>query len=254
MRPARTGDKTGMRGIALLARIGDLALPPRCPGCGATVAAADRFCRDCWRTLRFIGPPWCAACFHPFDHDSGGEQRCDACLTDPPPHRGVAAAVAYGAVPRAVALQLKYGGRTGHASVAARLMRRLLPDDADLLVPVPLHRWRLWRRGYNQAGLIAHALSRAAGVPVDTGVLRRTRATAGLRGLSGAARRRAVEGAFAVDPGAATRLRGAHVVLVDDVYTSGATANACTEALLAAGAAGVTVLAWARVLDDHEAD
>lgn len=233
----------------MLARLLDLALPPRCPGCGAITEAADRFCADCWARLDFLAPPWCAGCNLPFAHDRGAGARCEACVARPPRHAGVRAAVAYGEVARTLALRLKYGGRTGHARIAALLMRRHVPADADLLVPVPLHRWRLWSRGYNQAGLIAAALARSARVPSDARLLERTRATPSLRGLSGAARRRAVAGAFRVAPSRAAALAGRHVALVDDVHTSGATADGCVEALLAAGAARVTVLAWARVVD-----
>jgi ComF family protein len=164
----------------------------------------------------------------------------------------VRAAVAYGPVPRALALGLKYGRRTGYAATAARLMRRHVPDDAELLVPVPLHRWRLWARGYNQAGLIAAELARSTGVPLDRSAIERVRATQSLRGLSPAQRRRAVNGAFRLR--AEVDVAGRHVVLVDDVHTSGATSDGCVAVLLADGAARVTVLAWARVLDDGQAD
>lgn len=233
-------------------RLLDLALPPRCPACGAITDAADRFCVDCWGRLSFLAPPWCAGCNLPFAHDHGPGARCEACRAAPPRHAGVRAAVAYGEVARTLALRLKYGGRTGHARTAALLMRRLVPADTDLLVPVPLHRWRLWRRGYNQAALIAAALGRAAGVPSDARVLERTRATPSLRGLPGAARRRAVAGAFRLS--APQVVAGRRVALVDDVFTSGATADACVDALLAGGAAAVTVLAWARVIDAGEVD
>ena len=226
----------------------DLALPPRCPACGEIVEADGRFCGGCWGQLSFLGPPWCARCQAPFELDQGEEACCDACLRAPPRHAGVRAAVAYGEIARRLALGIKYGGRRGHARVAALLMRRHLPADADVLVPVPLHPRRLWWRGYNQAGWIADTLARLTGVPVAHAALRRTRATAPLRGHGREARRRAVAGAFA----ATAPLVGGHVVLVDDVYTTGATAAACTEALLAGGAARVTVLTFARVIDHGE--
>lgn len=228
--------------------VADLALPPRCPGCGVPVAEPHRFCANCWGSLHFLGPPWCAGCNVPFGFDRGVEARCGACLERPPRHAGVRAAVAYGPVARTLALRLKYAGRTGFAETAARLMARWVPPQADLLVPVPLHRWRLWSRGFNQAALIANGVSRASGTATDPHALVRTRATAVLRGLGGRGRAGAVAGAFAVPE--RTRVAGRHVVLVDDVHTSGATADACTRALLGAGAASVTVLCWARVLPD----
>jgi ComF family protein len=121
-----------------------------------------------------------------------------------------------------------------------------MPKDATLLVPVPLHRWRLWGRGFNQAALIADALSVASGVAHDPLLLRRTKRTPALRGMNPRQRRDAVRAAFTVE----RRIEEGHVILVDDVYTSGATADACARALLKAGAGKVTILCWARVLSD----
>lgn len=245
-------DKRVVAGLlAPLRLLADFALPPRCPGCGAVVSDDHRFCAACWGSLRFLGEPWCARCNRPFAYDHGAEAICGDCRADLPVHAGVRAAVEYGDVARTLALRLKYGGRTAFAETAGRQMARLMPAGADLLVPVPLHRWRLWSRGFNQAALIAASLARASGVPHDPLLLRRTRATPPLRGMGAKARARAVAGVFAVgDPQA--RLRDAHVVLVDDIHTSGATTDGCTRVLLRAGAARVTILCWARVLDGND--
>ncbi|NYT39363.1 ComF family protein [Sphingomonas sp. R-74633] len=237
---------------APLARIADLALPPRCPGCSAITPADHRFCPGCWTSLRFLGPPWCAACHLPFDFDRGEGARCAACIADPPPHDGIRAAVAYGEVASGVALKLKYSGRLACAATMARAMARLMPEEAALLVPVPLHRWRLWSRGFNQAALIGATLSRAHGVPLAPGLLRRVKATPVLRGLGARARAKAVAGAFALAPGAREMLAGKTVVLVDDVHTSGATADACARLLKRGGAGKVILLCWARVLEGEE--
>lgn len=231
-----------------------LALPPRCPGCGEVVEADHRFCARCWGQLTLIAPPWCAACNLPFEFDRGLEALCGECLAAPPVHDGVRAAVAYGPAARSLALKLKYGGRTAYAATAARLMARLMPEDAELLVPVPLHRWRIWGRGFNQAALIARGLSRLSGVPIELDRLRRVKATPVLRGLGARGRTRAVASAFAMAPTARERVRGRSVVLVDDVFTSGATTDACVRVLKRAGAARVTILCWARVLDPDAAD
>jgi ComF family protein len=243
----RAGWRLGARAIGFVA---GLALPPRCPGCGVPVADDHRFCAACWSGLHLIAPPWCAGCNLPFAYDRGPDARCAACIADPPRHAGVRAAVAYGAVARQLALKLKYGRRIGIAATMAERIVPVMPAGLDLLVPVPLHRWRLWSRGYNQAGLIAAALHRRSGVPHDPFALVRHRSTDILRGLGNRGRRKAVAGAFGVPD--RLRVRGKAVGLVDDVYTSGATAAACTRALLAAGATSVTILCWARVIAADE--
>ncbi|NML04434.1 ComF family protein [Sphingomonas sp. G-3-2-10] len=239
-----------MRLAAPLLKIADYALPPRCPGCGEVTGADHGFCATCWGSLRFLGPPWCASCHLPFDYDRGDGAQCGQCMADPPVHDGVRAAVAYGDVARQVALRLKYGGRTAYAETMARAMSRLMPEGADLLVPVPLHRWRIWGRGFNQAAMIAGALSRSSGVVADVHLLRRVKATPVLRGLGHRGRAKAVAGAFALAPDAKANLAGRTVVLVDDVHTSGATSAACAALLKRGGAAKVILLCWARVLDD----
>jgi ComF family protein len=243
-----------MAALASLARLADLALPPRCPGCGEVTSADHRFCAPCWGSLRFLGSPWCASCQLPFEFDRGEGAQCAECMTEPPPHDGVRAAVGYGDVAREVALKLKYSGRLACAETMARAMMRLMPEGADLLVPVPLHRWRIWSRGFNQAALIAAALSRTSGVPVDVEILRRVKATPVLRGLGVRGRAKAVAGAFALAKGARGRLAGRTVVLIDDVHTSGATAAACARVLKRAGADKVILLCWARVLGEEALD
>lgn len=235
-----------------LRRIAALALPPRCAGCGEPVGEDHRFCAACWGTLHFLGPPWCAGCNLPFAYDRGGDALCARCLAAPPRHAGVRAAVAYGTVARQLALKLKYGRRTGIAETMARQIARGAPAGLDLLVPVPLHRWRLWSRGYNQAALIADALVASLGVASDRHVLARTRRTPVLRGLGGRQRAASVAGAFRVVD--QSRIEGRAIGLVDDVHTSGATASACTRTLLAAGARSVTILCWARVIGDPRDD
>lgn len=230
----------------------DFALPPRCPACGEIVAAPHRFCLACWGSLTFLGDPCCVRCGLPFAYAAGDEAACGRCLADPPRFDRLRAAVAYGEVARKVALKLKYSGRPGVAGTLALFMARHLdaPPEA-LLVPVPLHRWRIWSRGYNQAALIASALSAQCAVPAALDILRRVRATPPLKGLGRRERAEAVRGAFRVTQEGKTLLRGRSAILVDDVFTSGATANACAKALKRAGAARVEVLCWARVVREE---
>ncbi|WP_176591549.1 ComF family protein [Sphingobium sp. EM0848] len=227
----------------------DYALPPRCPGCGMIVDADDAFCLGCWSGMRFLGEPCCARCGVPFDYDRGEGAQCGSCLAEPPPFDSARAVLAYGDVARAVALRLKYGRRIGLARLIARQMARQLPEMEDaVIVPVPLHRWRLWWRGFNQAALIARHLGRMTDLPVDNHSLLRSRRTAPLRGMNPKARAKAVRGAFALAPGHGLKRKA--VLLIDDVHTSGATAAACARTLKRGGAASVHLLCWARVLPD----
>jgi ComF family protein len=217
------------------------------------VSEPHSFCLGCWQALNWLGEPCCVRCGLPFEYGRPGEKvECAACLADPPRFERLRAAVAYGEVARKVALKLKYGGRPSVAETLARFMARQLPPaDAEaqrLLVPVPLHRWRIWRRGYNQAALIAIALSARSGIPVELDLLRRTRATPSLRGLNRRERALAVRGAFTIAEADRARLKGRAVILVDDVFTRGATADACVRTLRRAGAAAVEVICWARVI------
>lgn len=146
-----------------------------------------------------------------------------------------------------MALRLKYGGRTAFAETAAQMMARQVPAHAQVFVPVPLDRWRLWGRGYNQAALIADGLSRLTGIPNARAALVRTRASHGMRGLNPRQREAAVRGAFAVvQP---DRIVGQSVIIVDDVQATGATVAQCARVLKRAGAARVGVMTFARVLD-----
>lgn len=227
----------------------DFALPPRCPACGVIVEAPHRFCLPCWSKLDFLGDPCCAICALPFDYGEAVERQCAGCLAHPPRFDRMRAAVAYGDIPRQVALKLKYGGRPGVAETMARFMARHLDADGEpLLVPVPLHRWRIWRRGYNQSALVATALARQAGAATSLDLIRRVKATPPLKAMSPKARRDALRGAFRVEPERKAEATGRRIVLIDDVYTSGATANGCARALKRAGAARVDVLCWARVV------
>ena len=231
----------------------DFALPPRCPGCGAIAGEPHRFCLDCWNELVFLGEPCCARCALPFDYGAGEDVLCGACMADPPRFDRLRAAVAYGEISRKVALRLKYGGRPGLAETIARFMARHLDAPADpLLAPVPLHRWRIWRRGYNQAALIAAALAKQAGLEARLDLLVRIKATPPLKGMGPRERREAVRGAFRISGRHKDSIRGRSVVLIDDVYTSGATANACARILKRAGAGEVNVLTWARVVKQDQ--
>jgi ComF family protein len=232
----------------------DLALPPQCACCDAPVQRQGQLCAACFGRLNFIAAPCCRRCGVPFaSAGQGGEDSvCQACEAKPPLFEAARAALLYDAHSRHLILPFKHGDRQELASVLAAHMARAgatLLARADLIVPVPLHRWRLFRRRYNQAALLARALGRLAGLPVLLDGLVRRRPTPPMGGKTAEERAQAVADVFQVRPARGGRLRGRRALLVDDVLTSGATANACTRALVAAGASAVDVLVAARVPD-----
>jgi ComF family protein len=232
--------------------IADLLYPPRCPLCGEGIEAQSGLCAACWSGLAIPGEPACVSCQRPLGADALAATICGPCLADPPRHAGIAAATLYNDTSRQLVLRFKHGGRIALAAMMARLMfARLgeLPPSA-LLVPVPLHRWRIWRRGYNQAALLARAIGRLAETEVCLDALERVKQTPSLGGLGRRARERALSGAILPRARRQQTWQGRDVILVDDVLTSGATTDACTRVLLRSGAASVRIACFARVLDE----
>lgn len=230
----------------------DIVFPPRCPLCGEALAAQGGLCAACWSELVIPGEPACRLCQRPFPESVANGSVCAPCLADPPPHDGIAAATLYSDASRKLVLALKHGGRIALAPMMARLIAaRLPPLGGDwLIVPVPLHRWRLWRRGFNQAALLAREIARLCGARLLVDGLERRKPTPSLGGLGRKARARALAGAIEARAARRSALRGAQVLLVDDVLTSGATSNACVAALKRAGARQVRIACFARVLDE----
>ncbi|MEM7664533.1 MAG: ComF family protein [Pseudomonadota bacterium] len=234
----------------------DLVYPPRCPMCGDAIADQGGLCIECWGELEVPGEPACTTCSRPLGTDSGSQPgQCTPCQLDPPRHSGIAAATIYNDTSRKLILTYKHGGKIALAPLLGRLMAARLPeptfDAPPLLIPVPLHRWRLWQRGFNQAALLARELERSGkGTLLVDGLVRRKR-TPSLGGLGREAREQALSGAIAVRATRAGAIKGRDVVLVDDVLTSGATSDACVQALLGNGAKSVTIACFARVLDGH---
>ena len=230
----------------------DLVYPPRCPSCGDAIAAQDGLCAACWSDLVVPSEPSCSACQRPFGDAAATASLCAPCLANPPQHDGIAAGTLYNDASRKLVLAFKHGRRIALAPMLARMMAARLPalDGEWLVVPVPLHPWRLWRRGFNQSALLAREIARSVGQPVLVDGLVRRKPTPVLGGLGRAARARALSGAIAVNDRRRADLKGSRVVVVDDVMTSGATTDACVRALKRAGAERVVIACFARVLDE----
>jgi ComF family protein len=239
--------KPGPRAKALWRGALDLIFPPR--SMDGTAASLDGgLSAEAWSRIHFLDGPVCDGCGSPFEYDQGG--RCALCMARPRAFDAARAACLYDETSRDPILQLKHADRLDLAPLLARWLSRAareLLDEAEAIVPVPLHPMRLLHRRYNQAAEIARPLSALSGVPYLPDALVRRRPTDSQGGKSGAGRRRNVAGAFHVPPGRALQVAERRILLVDDVMTTGATAEGCARALKAAGAARVDVAVVARV-------
>ena len=241
----------GLHGV--IAAVLDVVLPAQCVTCTAPVAIAGQFCAACFNQTVFVTDPCCSRCGVGFAAAGlgGVDLICTECRDTPPPWTAARAALRYDDQAGRVILPLKYGDRLENARALAPHLARVgaaLLAAADWVVPVPLHRRRLLARRYNQSAALAQAVTRLVPRPLLLDALIRTRATSSLGTLPPPIRRAELAGAFAVRPSRRDALSDSRVLLIDDVLTTGATAAACTEALLAAGVTRVDVLAAARAV------
>lgn len=228
-----------------------LLFPPTCLGCRVHVAEPGTLCAECWPKLRLIERPWCEVMGTPLAHDMGDGFLSGEAIASPPPFARARAAVHHDGVARQMVHGLKFRDRTDLAPWMARWMMRAgaeLIADADLVVPVPLHYGRFLSRKFNQSAELARAIGRLGGLAFEPDALKRRRRTRQQVGLKRPDREANVRGAFEVPDAHRPKIAGRRVLLVDDVYTTGATVSAATRALKRAGAAEVDVLAFARVL------
>jgi ComF family protein len=238
-----------LRGALKLAA--DLLLPPVCISCRKRVSPHGLLCGDCWAKIDFIAPPLCSRLGVPLPYDTGEPSLSAAAIADPPVYDRARAAARYSSTMRDLIQSFKYGDRHEGVPLFGRWMAAAgaeLLADADVIVPVPLYRSRLWSRRFNQSAMLAQEVGKLTGVPVDCFLLARVKRTPSQVGLTAAQRRKNVAGAFRVTA-AKGALRGKRIVVVDDVITTGATAEACARVLKRAGAASVDILALARAVE-----
>lgn len=230
----------------------NILLPPLCIVCRVPIGTNGLVCGSCFAGIDFIVPPLCTRLGVPLPYDTGAPYLSAAALASPPPYDSARAVARYSQTMRDLIQGFKYGDRQEGLRLFARWLARAGKDilaGADVIVPVPLYRSRLWARRFNQSALLAQALAGQSGVPADCGSLRRTRRTISQVGLSATQRKRNVAGAFKIAPSRRQTIEGKAVVLIDDVITTGATVEACTRVLKRTGAVRVDVLALARAVD-----
>lgn len=232
----------------------DVLLPPRCPVTGELVDRQGAVTPKCWAQMQFIAHPYCTKCGIPFGFgEEEGDMQCMKCIDHPPKYKSARAALIYDEASRDLILGFKHGDKTHIAPSFVPWLIRAgaeMLEGADYLIPVPLHRSRLFTRRYNQAALIAHAVSKETKIKHLPMAMRRIRATPSQGHLKTEERAKNVKKAFDMHPSYKALVKGKTLILVDDVYTTGATVNECTKALLKAGAGQVHVLTLARVLKE----
>jgi ComF family protein len=258
-----TGQREGLLGAmrrhlgATFGVVGNALAPSLCLACHDRTAAHDALCAGCWQQVAFITPPLCHRLGLPLPFGSDGLQISAAAAADPPPYDRARAVAVFDGVIREMIHGFKYADRHEARRLLARWMTGAgaeLLADADLIVPVPMTRWRLMRRQFNQAALLGREISGLSGVPFEPFVLAKTKSTPTQVGSSAAQRAANVAGAFAVRPVARDCVTGRKVIVIDDVITTGATVGACARALRAAGAERIDVLAAAMVADPRRVD
>ncbi|OYW14404.1 MAG: hypothetical protein B7X02_00115 [Rhodospirillales bacterium 12-54-5] len=241
--------------LEILRELTQLALnvvyPPECPSCRAPVDTMHNLCSDCFARVRMIAKPLCACCGVPFVVPMEGENQCPQCLDVPPAFTRARSVMVYDAVSAPLITALKFhdqwAGLRRYDMMLQHAGAELL-ETADILAPIPLHWRRLWQRKYNQSALLAYGVAKRVNVPCIPHLMVRTRRTKPQMKLKRAERLKNVRNAFAVTPKCVEQVRDKHIVLIDDVMTTGATADVCAQALRKAGAREVSVLTLARTV------
>ncbi len=242
---------------SIFARCIEWLLPARCPLTGEAVERQGMIASSAWAQLHFVADPICRQCGIPLGFSgaetpsTGAEITCVDCLQNPPSFAGARSVLVYDDASRPLILGFKHADQTYAVRTFVPWLLRAGADylrDDPLIVPVPLHRWRLLRRRYNQAALLAHGVARESGQSCIPDLLLRTRATPTQGHMKAGERARNVSRAFGINPRHADKVRGRKILLIDDVLTTGATVRECSDTLLQAGASAVNILTIARTV------
>lgn len=231
-------------------RVSDVLVPSTCLTCDRFVDVQGGCCPQCWNKLRFITKPLCPVMGSPFTIDMGEGFLSAEAISNPPPFEKLRAVLVYDELARKLVSSIKYSDRTDLLRWVANWMHvsgQEVIVDADIIMPVPLHSSRLRSRRFNQAGELAHRLAELNQKEFMPEILVRKKPTRQQVGLSERERARNVSGAFIVPQEMKINLKGKRVLLVDDVYTTGATSKAATRALKRGGASQINVLVFAKV-------
>lgn len=236
----------------LLNDVCDIIFPPQCLGCEEVINQSRRhfFCPDCFEKINFINNNFCPICGLPFLVSPAGNHICGSCLENKPGYSQARAVAGFETVIMDAIHKFKYGRNISTGYALASLMADFsFPDfdisDCSLLIPVPLHIKRLRERGFNQSLILANQISKKFKIPVDFSVLKRCKFTLTQTGLNKAEREKNIKGAFIVAD--SKKISGKKIILIDDVFTTGATINECSKILLKAGAQKINVLTLSRV-------
>ncbi|NCY12444.1 MAG: ComF family protein [Burkholderiaceae bacterium] len=223
----------------------DMALPPLCLNCDAPVSRNQSLCPDCWKAISFISDPCCQRCGLPFEVPVEAGTLCTDCLTDPPDYTAGRSVFLYDDASKEMILKFKHGDQMHPAIAMGEWLAKAASDfmpQLDVIIPVPLHYWRLWRRRYNQAALLAQKISQFTGKPVDLQVLQRVKPTHSQGHHNRTERHKNMSKAFRVSSSRREQIDGKTVLLVDDVLTTGSTIHSLATTLKQSGAKRVT--AW----------
>lgn len=224
--------------------------PPSCLLCRGSIDGVGQLCPECWRDIYFLDGPACDRCGIPFEFETQADAVCAGCLAQPPVFHQARSVLIYNDVSKPLILSLKHADRTDLAPVLASWMMRAgrkMLANCDMIVPVPLHWRRRVSRRFNQSAELSRLLAKESAVDICMMALERHKAGPSQGALSRKARHRNVAGVFRVREAQASLIADKHIVLIDDVLTTGATANACAQALLRGGAGQIDVLTLARV-------